>query len=66
VLTGEAVGCGEGTGEADVAGGDATGIGLAEPGVWAAANAAAPHRKTAMRIPESWRKRRRFKRITQA
>ncbi len=94
---GEAVGCGAGTGEADVAGGDAAGVAVAEPGVCgvalglavdaagvvcvtvvvcvcpttasarsSAANAAAPQKKTGIRIPESWRNRRRFKRITQA
>ncbi len=30
-----------------------------------AASADAPHKKTGTRIPESWRNRRRFKRITQ-
>ena len=65
VAIGEALGCGEGIGEADVVGGVAAGSGLAELVVCAAANAAAPHKKTGTRIPENRRKRRRFKRITQ-
>jgi hypothetical protein len=63
---GGGAGTGDGSGDAVVVGGDAAGIGFAEPGVCSEANAAAPHRKTPTRIPESWRSRRRFKRITQA
>lgn len=52
---GDAVGCGEGIGVAEVVAGVAAGNDLAELVVCAAAIAVAPHRKIAARIPESWR-----------
>ena len=66
VLTGEAVGWGEGTGAGDVVGGVAAGVGLVTTGVCAETDIAAAHRKTGTRIPESWPSRRRFKLFTRS
>ena len=66
VLTGEAVGWGEGTGAGDVVGGVAPGAGLVPTGVCAEANIAAAHRKIGTKIPESMPSWRRFKLFTRS
>ena len=66
VLTGDAVGCGEATGAADVVGGFAAGVGFVGTGVCAETNIAAAHRKTDTEIPVGWPSRRRFKLFTRS